>query len=309
MKRLNLLVILTSAILALAAPVSAHSRPPLWSHGFEEVRSVSPSTIVVKHQTGLEQKLATSNLNVQAAMYPASPSILRPGERVNVFQDGTAKPLVVVHPAAYGTLKSTGATWSLISKHHGTLGLSGGNPQLLGMKDYTQGAKVMVFGAFLGQQKLDTAAVAARPILAPATVRSASNDTLTLKSEQYGMLTYALNQVPSAFRHKLASMTPGQTVVAGLNPLNRQVLMVWPNRVEKWAHTLERGTSGKVVAVSPKDLTLTNRLGTVTIPLDHKATLKWPGHNNAKVSQMTPGTRVIVLRNNDGSLNIMVLEK
>lgn len=310
LKRANLLMFLASAltVLGLSGSVSAHSRPPLWAHGFEVVSSVSPSTVTLKHQAGPEQTLAVSKLRVQAAMYPASPTILRPGERVNVFQAADHKSLVVVHPAAYGTLKRDGVLWTVASKRHGVMAVAGRNPKLLGMKGWTEGARVMVFGT-LGTQRVEATAVAAPPLLAPSIIQSANVDKVTLKSDQYGQLSFALNQLPNAFRQQLAAMTPGQTVIAGLDPVSHQVLMVWPNHVQKWAHTLERGTSGTVVAVSPKDLTITNQLGTVTIPLDHPAKLTWPGHADAKVTQLTPGTRVIAVRHKDGTLNIMVVQK
>jgi hypothetical protein len=104
-------------------------------------------------------------------------------------------------------------------------------------------------------------------------------------------------------------MAHGDAVIASLNPLNRQVLMVWPDHMERWAKTLERGTAGQVVAVSPKDITLTNHLGTVTIPLNHTVTIRWKGRKDAKITDVTPGTRIVAVRDKDGSLKIMVRGK
>lgn len=303
----SLVVVTAVATLLWSSPVAAKSHIPLWGYGSETVSSVTPSTLIVKHQAGLEQKLPMSQITVQAAIYPATAGILRPGERVTVFQESDARPLVVVHPEAYGTLAHAGSMWTVHSKRHGTVSITGSNPQLLGMRQWHSGDKVMVFGASVGNHKVDASAVAAVPLMARSTVQSLSNNALTLKSDDYGVLSYSLSRLPAPLRQHFSAITPGQSVIASLDPLTRQVLMVWPDHKERWARTLERGSAGQVVAVSSKDLTLTNHLGTVTIPLNHSVTVQWPGHQNAHVSEIKPGARVMILRDHDGSLKIMVL--
>jgi hypothetical protein len=298
-----------AAVLLHAAPAAAKTHVPLWDHGFQTVSAVTPSTVVVKHAAGLEQQLPTGQITVQAAVYPADAGILRPGERVNVFQEMDRRPLVVVHPSAFGRLQKTGSIWTVTSKRRGTVALNGTNPQLYGMREWKAGERVMVFGPMLGPDKVDVAAVAAAPLLTRSTVQSATAATLTLKSDQYGTLTYRLDRLPSVVREQFRTMAPGDAVIASLNPLNRQVLMVWPDHMERWAKTLERGTAGQVVAVSPKDITLTNHLGTVTIPLNHTVTIRWKGRRDAKITDVTPGTRIVAVRDKDGSLKIMVRGK
>ncbi len=311
MKRLKLAIALGSAgiTLALSFPAAAKSRLPLWDHGFEVVKTVTPSTLTIQHPSGIEQKLAVSNISVQAAIYPASAGILRPGEAVTVFQEPQTSPLVIVHPAAFGTLEKSGSMWSLKSKHHGTQALVTSNPELLGMRKWESGAKVMAFGQVVEGSKINAVALAAAPLVARSTVKSISPDSLTLQSDQYGALNYSFKAVPIRFRQHFRALSPGQSVIANLNPLNRQVLMVWPDHMERWAHTLERGSAGQVVAVSPTDITLTNHLGTITIPLNKQATLQWEGHKDAKISQLSPGTRIIAVRERDGQLRIVVMKK
>ena len=311
MKRFKLIIPLASACLtlALSLPAAAKSRVPIWDHGFEVVKTVTPSTLVVQHASGIEQKLAVGNLSVQAAIYPASAGILRAGEAVTVFQEQQTPPLVIVHPEAFGTLEKSGTLWSLKSKRHGSQTLVSSKPELLGMREWQAGKKVMVFGQTLQDGKITAAALAAVPLVTRSTVQAVSADSLVLHSDQYGALTYSLKGVPVRFRQHFQSMSPGQYVIANLNPLNRQVLMVWPDHMERWAHTLERGSAGQVVAVSGSDITLTNHLGTVTIPISQQTTLQWQGHKDAKVSQISPGTRIIAVRERDGHLRIMVMGK
>lgn len=311
MRRIKFPLMLAAAgtALVLSVPAAAKTQVPLWGHGFETVSSVTPSTVVVKHAEGVEQQLPMSNISVQAAVYPATAGILRPGERVSVFQEAGSHPLVVVHPSAYGKLVKSNDMWTVTSKRHGTTTLTGSNPQLFGMRDWKAGERVMVFGATIGENKVDATAVAATPLMARSTVQSTTADSVTLKSDQYGTLTYPLTRLPASVRQHFSSLSPGDSVIASLNPLNRQVLMVWPDRMERWARTFERGSAGQVVAVSPKDLTITNHLGTVTIPLNHETTIRWEGHKDAKVSDITAGTRILALREKDGNLRLMVLKK
>lgn len=308
MTRLTQLIAIGAAMasMTIAAPASARHRPPLWAHGYETVSAVTPTTLVVKHEDGLEQKLPMAEIQVRAGIYPAVRDVLRPGEQVTVFQENQMAPLVVVHPATFGTLSQKGATWQVSSKRQGTMTLAGTNPILLGLTRQTAGTEVMVFGPASGQQ-IDVTALAARPLVARSTVQSANSRQMTMKSAQYGLLTYNLTGLPGRFREHLGAMSPGQAVVACLNPLDRQVLMVWPDRMERWAKTLERGSAGQVIAVSPKDLTLTNALGTVTIPLNNPTTIRWPGHPNAGPQQIPPGTRVVAVRERSGALKIMVV--
>lgn len=310
MKRLNWLIAVgcASAVLTIAAPAAAQSRPHMWTHHDELVSAVTPSTLVIKHAAGLEQRLAMSSVTVQAAMYPANSGILRPGEHVSLFQESGSNPLVIVHPAAYGTLEHQNGLWSVVSKRRGTMLLNGLNTaQLLGLKSHTAGQRVMAFGTQTGSNSVDVAAVAAPPLMTRSIVKSVSPGQITLQSDQYGTLVYSLSQLPMRLRQHFTTLATGQTVMAGLNPLDHRVLMVWPDHLNHWARTLERGSAGQVVAVTAQDLTLTNHLGTVTIPLNHKTTIRWTGHSQAQVTQITPGTRVLALRQKDGHLQILVL--
>jgi hypothetical protein len=310
MKRLNWLIAVgcASTLLTAAAPAFAHSRPPMWGHQDELVSAVTPTTLIIKHAEGLEQQLAMSSVTVQAAMYPASAGILRPGEHVSVLQESGSNPLVIVHPAAYGTLTHQNGQWSVISKRHGTMLLNGAqSAQLLGLKSPANGQRVMAFGTQTGTTSVDVAALAASPLMTRSTIQAVGADQMTLQSEQYGTLVYSLAHLPQSVRQHFTALAAGQTVIAGLDPLNHRVLMIWPDRLGHFARTLERGTAGQVVAVSPQDLTLTNHLGTVTIPLNHEVSVRWPGHPQARVAQMTPGTRVMALRQKDGDLQILVL--
>lgn len=296
-----------AVILLQAVPAAAKSHVPLWGHGFQTVSAVTPSTVVVKHAAGLEQQLPTGQISVQAAVYPADAGILRPGEHVNVFQDRGERPFLVVHPSAMGVLSKNNRVWTVTSKRRGTVSLSGATPQFYGMRDWKSGQRVMVFGPLAGSDRVDATAVAAAPLSARSTVQATSATALTLKSAEYGTLTYSLQRLPASIRQHFLALSPGDAVVASLNPLTRQVLMVWPDHLDRWVKTLERGTAGQVVAVSPQDVTLTNQLGTVTIPLNHTATIQWHGHQDAKMTDITPGTRILAVRHQDGSLKVMVL--
>ncbi|PSR20752.1 MAG: hypothetical protein C7B45_13475 [Sulfobacillus acidophilus] len=310
MKRLNWLIAVgcASTLLTVASPAFAQGRPHLWGHQDELVSSVTPTTLVIKHAEGLEQQLPMSSVTVQAAMYPATAGILRPGEHVSVLQETGSNPLVIVHPAAYGTLTHQGGQWTIVSRRRGTMFLNGApSAQLLGLKTVASGQRVMAFGTQTGTTSVDVAALAAKPLITRSTIKTVAATQLTLQSEQYGTLVYSLAHLPPSVRQHLTAMTTGQSVVAGLNPLNHRVLMVWPDRLDRIARTLERGTAGQVIAVSPKDLTLTNHLGTVTIPLNHKTIVRWSGHSQAQLAQVTPGKRVLALRQKDGNLQIMVL--
>ncbi len=305
-----ILVATTALSAAISLPASAQVRPiSHWPTSTETVSAVTPTTLVVKHAQGVEQKLAMSQIGVKAAMYPATRGILRPGERVTLFQEPDIRPLVVVHPEIYGKLAQSGSTWTVTSKRSGTTTLTGSNPELLGMTQWHSGDRVLVFGSAIGPHQVDASAVAAMPLMAHSTVQSASANALTLKSDDYGTLTYSLKDLPGHLRQHLSALAPGQNVIASLDPLTRHVLMVWPDHMERWARALERGTAGQVVAISPQDLTLTNHLGTVTIPLNHPAQVRWMGHKAPQLKDIHPGARVLVIRERDGNLNLMVLTK
>jgi len=309
MKRLTRMLTALSfmAAMTVAAPTAmAHSRVPGWSPTHDVVTALTPSTVVIQHPGGLEQKLALSAIAVRAAMYPSSTAILRPGEDVSLLGESGSSTLMVVHPVAYGQLTKPGNQWQ-VARHHQTVSLNGSNPEVLGMSQLQAGQRVMVFGVRHGDTSIDTTAVAAPPLTTRSVIKSASADQLTLQSPQYGTLTWSLTGLPSIVRQQVAKLVPGKTVIAGLDPISRQVLMVWPDHMERWAHALERGSAGQIVAVSPKDLTLTNHLGTVTVPLNGPVQIRWQGHTDATLSQLTPGTRVMTLRKKDGHLTVVVL--
>lgn len=307
----SLILVATTALsVAISLPAAAQARPAAqWPTSTETVSAVTPTTLVVKHAQGVEQKLAMSQIGVKAAMYPATRGILRPGERVTLFQEPDIRPLVVIHPEVYGKLARSGSAWTVTSKRSGTTTLTGSNPELLGMKQWHSGDRVLVFGSAIGPNKVDASAIAAMPLMARSTVQSATSSALTLKSDDYGTLTYSFKDLPGVLRQHLSALSPGQNVIASLDPLTRHVLMVWPDHMERWARALERGTAGQVIAVSPKDLTLTNHLGTVTIPLNHPAHVRWDGHRDAQLKDIQPGARVLVIRERDGNLNLIVLSK
>jgi hypothetical protein len=297
-----------ASLLIVASPVvSAHGHGPFWGHRFDTVSEVTPSTLTVKHPSGLVQELPMNQVRVEAAIYPANSGILRPGQEVSLLEEPNQRPIVMVHPVAYGTLTKVNTGWTVVSRRGGSATLVGANPQLLSMTHWSAGNRVMVFGARVHAHQVAMSAIAAMPLMARSVVQSVSPEFLTLETDQYGVLRYPLADVPGSLRQQLAALTPGRRVIAGLNPLNHAVLMVWPDHTERWARTLERGSAGQIVAISPKDLTLTNRLGTVTVPLDHPAAVHWPGHEKASISQLKPGMRLIVVREKDGHLKILVL--
>lgn len=293
------------AALAMASPAMAHGHPGPWFHHADTVVSVTPSTLTVKDGTATEE-IPMSALTVRAGMYPAHASILRAGEQVTVLKRISAAPLVIVHPAAHGILAEKSGSWQLTSKHH-TWTLKG-TPVLLGLDHLTAGTKALAFGP-ARQQQVAVTAVAARPLMTRATVTASSSRSLSAKSDQYGTLTYSLTDLPEHLQAHLAATKPGETVVVCLNPQNRQVLMMMPDRMAHWVTTLEHGTAGQVVAVSAKDLTLTNSLGTVTIPLNQQTSVRWPDHPHTTVKAVRPGMRIIAVRHSDASLRIMVLHR
>ncbi|NMP21776.1 hypothetical protein [Sulfobacillus harzensis] len=292
-----------AASLIASAPVAAYSGPHHhWAK--ETVTAVTPTTLTIKDGDATHE-VPMASAQVRAGMYPASPSILRAGETVTVVGETSDTPLVIVHPAAYGTLTKPGASWQVISKRHGTFTLKG-SPILLGMRDLSPGTKAAAFGPATGKE-IDVTAVASRPVMTQARVTTATSGVLKAQSDQYGMLSYPLSQLPTRFQERLRALKPGDAVVACLNPLNRQVLMMMPDRLDHWVKALEHGTAGQVVAVSNKDLTLTNPLGTVTVPITPKTTVRWPGHPHTTVKQIKPGTRVLAIRHPDASLKIRIL--
>lgn len=299
-------VAIMGGTLAIASPALAKSHVPMWAHGFETVSAVTPSSVSVKHADGLEQKLPMAHLKVRAGLYPASTAILRSGEAVSVWEEPGQNATLIVHPAAVGTLTQSGSDWQLQSQRYGTVTLRGNNPTLLGLKQLTAGQQVMAFGSPSGQE-VDTAAVAARPIMVRTTLSQVQNGSLTLQSTEYGTLTYGLDGLPSHFKNTLEALKPGSWVQAYLNPMTHEVLVAWPDHTERWAKTLEKGTAGQVIAISPKDITITNHIGTVTIPHDSHVSVQWPGHDKATVEQIPVGSRIIAVRNQQGQLQILVL--
>ncbi len=291
------------ASLALSTPALAHSLPHHhWAK--EKVTAVTPTTLTVQDE-GHSRAFPLASARIRAGMYPASAKVLRPGETVTVLDSPTEAPLVIIHPAAYGTLTKPGATWQLDSKHHGTYTLKG-SPALLGMRELSPGTKAAAFGPVTGKE-VDVTAVASRPVMARAKITAANADTVKAQSEQYGPLSYPLQALPRHLQQRLSQLKPGDSVVACLNPLDHQVLMIMPDHLDHWVKALEHGTAGQVVAVSNKDITLTNPLGTVTVPINHQTVVKWPGHPKAKVNQIPPGARIMALRHPDASLKILVL--
>ncbi|MCY0877345.1 MAG: hypothetical protein OWU84_00100 [Firmicutes bacterium] len=291
--------------LMLSTPVAARTHMPLWDHGFETVSAVTPSTVVIKHSDGVEQQVGLSQVQVRASVYPAPAAILKPGERVSLWAN-TPSALVVVHPSAVGTLVSSPGGWQVATKHRGVVQLSGAHPLLLGLKQLAAGERVLTFGPRRGES-VEVTAVAARPLMVRTVVEATTPERVTLASDQYGTLTYTLGSLPASLKTAVSHLAPGQIAVACLNPLNRQVLMVFQDPAAAWAKTLERGSAGEVVAVSPKDLTLTNHLGTVTIPLNMPTEIEWPGHPRASATALTPGTRIVAVRESSGKLKVLVL--
>ncbi len=166
MKPLTLVTSLSVGIMtvALSVPASAKSRLPLWDHGFETVSAVTPSTVVIKHSDGLEQQVGLSQVQVRASVYPAPKDILKVGETVSLWQTNQASPLLVVHPAATGTLVQSGSLWQVATKHRGLVTLHGSHPLLLGLARLTPGERVLTFGP-QSPQGVNVTAVAARPLM------------------------------------------------------------------------------------------------------------------------------------------------
>ncbi len=308
MTRLTHLAALAASLTALALPVPAMAQGHAggWTRHHETIASVTPTTLTVTSGTSRES-LPMAALRVRAGMYPASTTILRAGESVSVLKSGSEPPLVIVHPAAYGTLSQKGSAWELATKRKGTFTLkTTTQPMLLGMKSLTPAFQAAAFGPVTNRE-VDVTALTARPLMTRATITHITANQVAAQSDQYGTLTYSLAGLPSRLQAHLAQMKAGAVVVACLNPLNHQVLMMMPDHLERWARALEHGAAGQVVAVSAKDVTLTNPLGTVTIPLRQSTKVQWMGHPEATVQQIPPGTRILVLRHQDASLKIVVL--
>lgn len=299
-------VAMSAAVISLAVstPVLAHSLPHHhWPE--EKVTAVTPTTLTVQDD-GHSQAIPLASARIRAGMYPAPAKVLRPGETVTVLGSRTEAPLVVIHPAAYGTLTKPDRTWKLDSARHGAYTLTGNPPLLLGMRELSPGTKAAVFGPVTGKE-VDVTAVASRPVMARAKITATGGNTIKAQSEQYGTLSYKLEALPHHLTQRLSQLKPGDSVVACLNPLDHQVLMIMPDHLDHWVKTLEHGTAGQVVAVSNKDITLTNPLGTVTVPINRQTVVQWPGHPKAKVDQIPPGARIMALRHPDASLKISVL--
>ena len=296
----------TTALTLFAAPAMAQSHSQDWHPHYKTVTAVTPTTLTMKDGTATEQ-IPMAGLKVRAGMYPVTRGILRAGEHISVWHPAGASPIVVVHATAHGTLVQKGSLWELTTKHQGTISLAG-KPIVLGASSLSTGMKAAAFGPKSGQ-RVDVAAVAQRPVMTEATLVKAGGGVWIAKSDQYGTLQYALTDLPPALQKRLSTMKPGTLMVACLNPQNHAVLMMMPDRHARWAKTLEHGTAGQVIAISQKDITLTNALGTVTIPLNRPVKVRWPGHPHASISQVKPGTRVLALRHEDGSLKLLVMPK
>jgi hypothetical protein len=305
-----------SALAAASALVMVWSTPAL-AHGFgdahlghrmhaETIQALTASTVVVRHQDGMEQQVPTAQVAVRAGLYPATKSILSVGETVTLIpNDGS--PVLVVHPATVGTLNQKNTQWQVTSRRKGTLVMAPGHPTLLGMTQLAAGQRAAVFGT-VENGTLHATAVAAKPLMAEATVKEVKAGKVRLETPQYGSLTYSLDALPGRFRQHLSQLSGGLTVVACLDPVSHQVLMIWPSHTTQMAQALERGSAGQVVAVNGKDLTLTNQLGTVTIPVrTPNVQLQWSGHPKSTIQQIPPGTRIIAFRADDAGLKIMVL--
>lgn len=259
----------------------------------DTVQSITPSTLTVS-DGGATESIPMSGIQIRAGMYPANATILQIGEKVRILAAGSSN-VVIVRPAAHGKLVKTGSAWDVQTHHHGMWRLIGTNPQFLGMKTWSAGARVAAFGTS-SNNSVSLTALAAHPIMTHAQVTAANANSITAKSDQYGALTYSFEGIPQHFQHYLASLPVGKAVIAYLNPLDHQVLAIMPDHMDRWAKVMEHGSAGQLVAVSPKDLTLTNALGTVTVPLNAPVTMHWEGHPQAKAQDLTPGTRILVFR-------------
>lgn len=291
-----------------STPALAHGIPNAhFAHwNADKIQALTASTVVVRHEDGMEQQVPMAHVVVRAGMYPASKTILSVGERVSLIPDA-GSPMLIVHPAAFGTLSQKDSHWQITSRERGTLVLALGQPVLLGMKHLAAGQRAAVFGTVEGGT-LHATAAAAKPLFTEATVKNVSSGQVSLDAGPYGSVTYPLNALPRRFRQHLSQLTSGLTVVACLDPVNHQVLMIWPSHTSQMAQALERGSAGQVIAVNGKDLTLTNQLGTVTIPVRTPGVhIQWSGHPKSTIQQIPPGTRIIAFRADDAGLKIMVL--
>ncbi len=307
---------ISRSALAAASTLALLWSTPALAHGIpgarvahwnaDKIQALTTSTVVVRHENGMEQQVPMAHIVVRAGMYPASKSILSVGERVSLIPDG-GSPMLVVHPAAFGTLSQKDSRWQVRSRHGGTLTMAAGQPALLGMKHLAAGQRAAVFGTVEGGI-LRATAIAAKPLMTEATVQSVSAGLVSLNAGPYGSVTYSLNALPRRFRQHLSQLTGGLTVVACLDPVSHQVLMIWPSHTTQMDQALERGSAGQVVAVNGQDLTLTNQLGTVTIPVRAPGVrVQWSGHPKSTIRQIPPGTRIIAFREDDAGLKIMVL--
>lgn len=273
-------------------PMEAAS-PHHWQ--VETIGSVTKSTVTV---SGVPTKspvtLPINALTVRAGWYPASSSILAQGEKVRLLQGDTNHPLLVVWPSAHGTLQIKGTTMSL-THDETSIALQGTSPTLFGMSKAVAGQKVEAFGVRQGKI-VAVKALAARPLRADGTVTQTGQEALTIRTRQYGSLSLPWSSLPAPVQSWLKEIRTGEHLNVWLDPSNRRVLMAMPGHAHRrMLHMLDTSAMGQLSSVKGNQITLTNRLGKHTLTLPNvPITVKWSGHPHATLSQVPPGSRVLV---------------
>lgn len=268
------------------------------------IQSVDSSSVVVqlhrKHHA-VSRTLALSQVSVRAGFYPSSSRILKTGEHVRLIGGMKSSPVLVVMPAVSGSLAQQGSTWTVTNKK-GTVSLSATPSVLYGMGGLSVGQKAQVFGVRSSNTVVNPVAIGALPNHWVVKVTGNQNGVLTLQSTTHGTLTFNSATLPQRWATRLAKIKTNRRLIAIVSPSNNQVLMVMPihhqRQLAKKYWALNTTAAGQLTGVNPTQLTLSNKLGTTTIPLSgNTVKIAWRGHTNTSVTQLPTNIKVLVHRN------------
>ncbi len=221
--------LLGTASPALATPVPGTSRKvnshlgartyPLRHPYAGRVVAVDAKSITLRYPAGAEAPTTRISLHgayFRVGFYPVARPILRLHQHVAVLGAQSLHPIIMLLPAAHGTLTRQTQGWALATRHQ-TLSLTLTRPALLGGARLQSGEAVEVFGR-RSTDAIQTDYIAARPHLERALVTGVKDGQVGLRLANGTEATFPFVSLPPELSEHLTQLAPNTPVLTVLSP-------------------------------------------------------------------------------------------
>ncbi len=233
--QLAITVFVMVGILGIASPARATAVPPETGRNIPSeqitrtyplrhpyagrVIAVDAKSITVRYPSSTRTPTARVPLRgayFRVGFYPVPRLTVRRDQHVAVLGAQSAHPIIMLLPAAHGTLTRHAQGWALAT-HHQTLQLTFSRPVLLGGARLQPGEGVEVFGR-QSTEGIQTEYIAGRPHVERAWVTEVKKAQVALRLANGTEAAFPVASLPPELAEHLTRLAPNTPVLAVLSP-------------------------------------------------------------------------------------------